>query len=242
MNSPVVLLVAVDQWTAQIVSSWSQELGCSVVSEPNGEAALQLLRRHRPDLVVMDISPPDMEGLVLCRQMRVLGNPLLVVLTSATDAKDRIAALEYGADDCLTRPFNPRELLARMRALLRRSRLAREHARYTFPGLAVDPSKRTVTVDERKVDLREREFDLLLELVRQPGTVVTREELLRRVWGYDYPVAGQTLDVHVHRLRTKLGDNGRQTRFIETIKGVGYRFREEPLVERTSVEEADRCV
>ena len=242
MNLPEVLLVGVDQWTAQLVSRWSQELGYSVQYEPTGEAALHLLRRQRPDLVVMDISLPDMDGLLLCRQLRMLGTPLLMVLTSAADPRDRIAALEHGADDCLNSPFNPRELLARMRALLRRARIASTQAQYAFQGLAVDPSKRTVTVDRRRVDLREREFDLLLELVRQPGAVVTREELLRRVWGYEYPVAGQTLDVHVHRLRAKIGDTGRQARFIETIKGVGYRFREEPVAERARREDVDRIV
>jgi len=198
--------------------------GFRVAAFGDGEEGLAQLFASRPDAVVLDLMLPGRNGLEILREVR--GEPAtadvpVIVLTARGAEMDKLLGFEHGADDYLTKPFSPRELIARLRALLRRSQPAHaEHAIESGP-LRVDPSAREASVAGRRLTLTPREFDLLAFLVRHPGRVVSRDELLRKVWGYDYLGETRTVDVHVRRLRQKLGP---QHAFIETVTGSGYKF------------------
>jgi DNA-binding response OmpR family regulator len=206
-----------------------REGGFAVSVAHDGEGGLELAARQHPDLVLLDLNLPGMDGQEVCRRLRAgkhtAGLPV-IMLTARVDEADKLAGLEVGADDYVTKPFSIKELVARVRALLRRARtpldqpvvLARD-------GLELDEARRTVRVDGEPVVLTRREFDLLADLMRRPGRVATREQLLERVWGYDHPGMTRTVDVHVRQLRKKLGPAA--AALIETLVGVGYRFRGE---------------
>jgi DNA-binding response OmpR family regulator len=186
-----------------------------------------MLARCRPDVVIVDLEAPSGAGLDLCRWIRERHGALIIALATRSDGEDRIAALEHGADDCLTKPFAAGELLARLDALLRRAPQQESVRRLQVGDLLLDSDQRAVSVGSRKVDLRQREFDLLLELARNAGRVLTREELLGRVWRDSRSRGGETLDVHVHRLRAKLSAGSVSGKFIETVRGVGYRLHDD---------------
>jgi two-component system catabolic regulation response regulator CreB len=187
-----------------------------------GRDALAALRRGGFDLMVLDVGLPDMNGFDLCRELRRESDIPVIFLTARSDEIDRIVGLEIGADDYLTKPFNPRELVARVKAILRRSDPALRGARPMDVGtLRIDPRRRDAYVGDRRLDLRPREFDLLAALARDPGVVWSRDDLLSSVWGTDFPGETRTVDVHVSELRRKLAEDGPP---IETVKGVGYRL------------------
>jgi two-component system, OmpR family, alkaline phosphatase synthesis response regulator PhoP len=234
MNPPLVLIVETHSWIAGVAAQCGRELECSVAHRLLGASAIEFLVRNPAQIVVTVPTLHDMSGMALADRAHLAGGYLLLIQGRGADADAVIDALDGGADDVLTAPFNPRELRARMAALLRRSHMVREHPRYGVGALEVDPTRRSVLLDNQPVTLREREFDLLLELVSRPGSVVTRADLLRRVWGYDPPIADETLDVHVHRLRKKLGGSGQRNRYIETVTGIGYRFRDTCLPDGVS--------
>jgi DNA-binding response OmpR family regulator len=205
--------------------------GYEVVEAADGEAALAAAAAQRLDLVVLDLLLPGVDGLEVCRRLRARGPVPILMLTARADEVDRVVGLELGADDYLAKPFSMRELVARVKAILRRAELNRAAqpeppTRLVRDGLTLDAGRRRVTVDDQEVSLKPREFDLLAFLARQPGQVFTRAQLLEHVWGYDYLGDSRTVDVHVRSLRTKLGDRADTPRWIETIWGVGYRFRE----------------
>jgi DNA-binding response OmpR family regulator len=187
----------------------------------DGPSALETARRERPDVVVLDLNLPGLDGIEVCRQLRTFSDAYVIMLTARGEEVDRIVGLSIGADDYLVKPFSPRELMARIHALLRRPRPAR-HAPPV--GLDVDVPRRRVSVDGRPVELTPIEFDLLALVVREPGVVVAREELMADVWdpGYD----DHLLDVHVGKLRRKLGDDASRPRFVETVRGIGFRLAE----------------
>ena len=199
----------------------------SVAVARDGEAGIAEARRTLPDLVLLDLNLPGLDGVEVCRVLRrdpaTAGIPV-VMLTARVQEQDKVAGLDLGADDYVTKPFSLRELAARVRAVLRRSS-EREPGDGTLARgpLTVDEARRRVTVDGREVRLTRKEFDLLADLMRKPGLVLTREQLLGRVWGYDHPGATRTVDVHVRQLRKKLGPQAAP--WIETVVGVGYRFR-----------------
>jgi DNA-binding response OmpR family regulator len=205
--------------------------GYEVVEAADGEAALAAAAAQRLDLVVLDLLLPGVDGLEVCRRLRARDPVPILMLTARADEVDRVVGLELGADDYLAKPFSMRELLARVKAILRRAELNRAAqpeppTRLVRDGLTLDAGRRRVTVDDQEVLLKPREFDLLAFLARQPGQVFTRAQLLEHVWGYDYLGDSRTVDVHVRSLRTKLGDRADTPRWIETVWGVGYRFRE----------------
>ena len=205
--------------------------GYEVVEAADGEAALAAAAAQPLDLVVLDLMLPGVDGLEVCRRLRARGPVPILMLTARADEVDRVVGLELGADDYLVKPFSMRELLARVKAILRRAELNRvarpePPTRLVRDGLTIDTGRRRVAVDDREVALKPREFDLLAFLARQPGQVFTRAQLLEHVWGYDYLGDSRTVDVHVRSLRTKLGDRADTPRWIETVWGVGYRFRE----------------
>jgi len=173
--------------------------------------------------MVLDIGLPDIDGYAVCRQVRTLTDTPIIMLTARGEPRDRMAGFDGGADDYVSKPFQPDELVARVKAVLRRARPRTQLAqRYVIEGLAVDTAQRGVTLDGRQIELRPKEFDLLVELISHPGQVFTREQLVERVWGYEYLGDGATLDVHVWRLRSKLGETGKHARYIQTVWGVGY--------------------
>ena len=197
--------------------------GFRVASADDGEKGLTQLFASRPDLLVLDLMLPSRNGLEILREVRA--EPLtrdlpVLVLTARSAEMDKLLGFDHGADDYLTKPFSPRELLARVRALLRRVEPSRGAA-LQAGGLTLDLEGRIATYEGRALILTPREFDLLAFLVRHPGRVMAREELLRKVWGYDYVGETRTVDVHVRRLRAKLGDKGR---FIQTVTGSGYKL------------------
>jgi DNA-binding response OmpR family regulator len=201
-----------------------ERAGFRVAAFADGEEGLAQLFASRPDAVVLDLMLPGRNGLEILREVRgeaATADVPVLVLTARGAEMDKLLGFEHGADDYLTKPFSPRELVARLRALLRRSQpAAGGHALESGP-LRVDPSSREASVAGRRLALTPREFDLLAFLLRHPGRVVSRDELLRKVWGYDYLGETRTVDVHVRRLRQKLGA---QHAFIETVTGAGYKF------------------
>ncbi len=192
----------------------------------SGDLALKSIGDHTPDLIILDLNLPVLNGLEVCRILRSRGDTRhvpIIMLTARTSENDRVSGLDLGADDYITKPFSPRELAARVRAVLRRntSVVERPAAAYRGDRLIADFDAVSVTVDGAAIRLTRREFELLRYLVQNKNRVVSRDRLLERVWGYDRLVETRSVDVHVGRLRGKLGDVGRQ---IETVVGLGYRF------------------
>ena len=225
---PTVLVVEDEQDILDLVDYNLAQAGFNVVTAANGTDALDLVKKQRPDLVVLDLMLPGMDGKEVCRRIRqdeTLGDTPVVMLTARADEVDRIVGFELGADDYLTKPFSPRELVLRVKAIMKRSQgTPVTPSKLKFPGLVIDPDRHLVEVDDEEVILTATEFKLLAHLAGRSGRVQTREMLLDEVWGYPYEGYARTVDTHIRRLRKKLG---RLKDCIETIRGVGYRFRED---------------
>ena len=220
--TPLVLVVDDEEPIRDLVRGYLHRDGMEVIVAGDGLAALAAVREHDPDVVVLDLMLPGLDGIEVCRQLRAFSDAYVVMLTARGEEVDRIVGLSIGADDYLVKPFSPRELVARVKALLRRPRLGAGPANLPL-GLLVDPQRREVKVDGRAVDLTQLEFDLLATLVRDPGIVLSRQQLLDRVWGTDFVGDDHLLDVHIAKLRHKLGDDATKPRFVETVRGVGFR-------------------
>jgi DNA-binding response OmpR family regulator len=206
--------------------------GFRVATAVDGDQGLEQLFSSRPDAVVLDLMLPGRNGLEILRELRsepTTRDLPVLVLTARGAEMDKLLGFEHGADDYLTKPFSPRELVARVRALLRRSRPAGEPVAVEAGALRMDPLAREATVDGKPLTLTPREFDLLMFFIQNPGRVASRDELLRKVWGYDYLGDTRTVDVHVRRLRIKLGE---RSRMIETVTGVGYKLVDRPAPDR----------
>jgi two-component system alkaline phosphatase synthesis response regulator PhoP len=217
-----VLVVDDEANIVELVRLYLETEGYAVVTAADGEQALELYERHAPDLVVLDLMLPKIDGFEVCRELRRRGDTPILMLTARSEDVDAIVGLELGADDYVTKPFNPRALVARVKAILRRTEATAKGGRPIEVGtLRVDPRRREATVGDRPLPLRAREFDLLLALARDPGVVMTRDALLEGVWGTDFPGETRTIDVHVAEVRKKLGADGPQ---IETVRGLGYRL------------------
>jgi two-component system alkaline phosphatase synthesis response regulator PhoP len=220
---PSSILVADDErHIVQLVKLYLSNEGYRVETAADGLEALEKARRLRPDLLVLDLMMPRLDGLEVCRRLRKESNVPVIMLTARTDDVDKIVGLELGADDYVTKPFNPRELVARVKAVLRRTTAAREHdLTHDIGDVHIDPARREVHIGGRPVQLRAKEFDLLLALAQEEGRVLTREALLSRVWGYEYVGDSRTVDVHVTWLRDKLAGSTAQ---VQTVRGVGYKL------------------
>jgi DNA-binding response OmpR family regulator len=217
-----ILVVDDERNIVELVRLYLEQAGYRVVEARDGQEALDQHDRVDPDLIVLDLMLPGLDGMEVTREVRRRGETPILMLTARSEDIDRIVGLEVGADDYLTKPFNPREMVARVKAILRRADPALRGTRPMDVGdLRVDPRRREAYVGERRLELRPREFDLLAALARDPGVVWSRDDLLSSVWGTDFPGETRTVDVHVSELRRKLG---REAPPIETVKGVGYRL------------------
>jgi DNA-binding response OmpR family regulator len=225
MAGELVLLVDDEPSITQLCQMYLEQEGYRIEVAADGTAALDAARKLNPALIVLDVMLPGMDGFDVCRRLRAEGNPVLVLMLTARDEDiDKIVGLELGADDYLTKPFNPRELVARVRALLRRAGGAKEQDAsevFHIGNLSIDTARREVLVDGEQVALRTQEFDLLLAFARHQRMVLSREQLLNLAWGYEYFGQTRTVDVHVAHLRKKLSGAAAQ---IETVTGVGYKL------------------
>ncbi|MEU2251053.1 response regulator transcription factor [Streptomyces sp. NPDC019224] len=226
-----VLVVDDDPTVAEVVTGYLTGAGYDVARAADGPAALAAYAARRPDLAVLDLMLPGMDGFEVCRRMRAQGPVPVIMLTARGDEDDRILGLETGADDYVTKPFSPRELVLRVDSVLRRARAAAAPAGPPAPlegaGLVLDPAARRATCRGRQLSLTLREFDLLAFLLRHPGRVFTREELMREVWGWDFGDLS-TVTVHVRRLRGKVESDPAHPELIRTVWGVGYRLDAAP--------------
>jgi DNA-binding response OmpR family regulator len=203
--------------------------GFEVVTAEDGDQALVSFRTSHPDLVILDVMLPHRDGFEVARALRRESDVPVIMLTARDSELDKVVGLEIGADDYLAKPFSTRELVARVRAMLRRTRRvepARADARVEIDGLVLDGSRHRVSLGDREIELKPKEFDLLAFFMGHPGQVFGREQLLASVWGYDFAGDSRTVDTHVKTLREKLADSADHPRWIETVRGVGYRFRE----------------
>ncbi|MDX6469080.1 MAG: two-component system, OmpR family, alkaline phosphatase synthesis response regulator PhoP [Gaiellaceae bacterium] len=221
--TPQTVLVVEDEASiASFVAAYLKNAGYAVRTTASGAEALKLVASEKPALVVLDLMLPDMDGVEVCKRIRQTTDLPVLMLTARDEDVDKIIGLEVGADDYMTKPFNPRELVARVRAILRRTTTEREKAEsavLVHGDLTIDAGRREARVGEQEIQLAPKEFDLLWELLDHRGLVLTRDQLLERVWGYTFAGDTRTVDVHLRQLRRKLGDASP----IVTVWGVGYK-------------------
>lgn len=233
---PKILVVDDEKNILELVRFNLEREGFQVLIALDGTEGLELARDEKPDLIVLDVMLPGMNGLEVCQELRreaVTKHIPIIMLSARAEEVDRILGLEMGADDYVTKPFSPRELVARIKASLRRARAGEEREdgsiweeRLDFGRLVIDGARYSVYVDGEKQDLTPKEFELLRFMAHYPGKVFTREQLLEKVWGYEYAGDSRTVDVHIRHIRQKLClAEGEQP--IETVRGVGYRFKED---------------
>jgi len=227
MDRRLILIVDDESDLRTMLSSYLDAEGFDVVEAIDGDQALEQIDSTGPDLVVLDVGLPGMDGFEVLRRVRQVSEVPVIMLTAHAEEVDRIVGLTVGADDYVTKPFSPREVIARISAVLRRTTrtvgVATDEI-VKFEGLVVDLARREVRRDREVVDLSALEFDLLAALASAPGRVFTREQLMERVWGWDYFGVPRLVDVHVANLRKALGDDAASPRFIGTVRGVGYKF------------------
>jgi len=226
---PKILLVEDERSIAEGLKISLESEGFQVAWAKDGTEALGAWERTRPDIIVLDLMLPGVSGTEVCRTIRTRSDVPIIMLTARDTEVDRVVGLEIGADDYLTKPFSTRELIARIRAILRRAPLgatapAADELPIEASGVRVDRSRHEVTVDGRPVELPPKEFELLAVLVEYAGRVLTRNQLIDEVWGSDYVGDTKTLDVHIRRLRGRIEDDPTEPRRIRTVRGVGYRF------------------
>jgi DNA-binding response OmpR family regulator len=227
-----ILVVDDEEAIRELVGSYLRTEGFDVVEAVDGEDALAQIAQRAPELIVLDLRLPGISGLDVLREIRRTSTVYVIVLTARADEADKLIGLELGADDYITKPFSPRELVARVRAVLRRDRqdaLATESSDLSgdevirLDGLTIDAGRHEVRVDDEPVELTSLEFQLLAALAEAPGRVFTRRQLIERVWGWDFYGDERLVDVHIGNLRRALGDAADDPRFVGTVRGVGYK-------------------
>jgi len=227
MSSAKILIVDDEPSIINLVSSYLKADGYDVYTAVDGPSGLKAARAYKPDLIILDLMLPGMDGLEILTRLRRESDVYIILLTARTEETDKIVGLSVGADDYVTKPFSPRELTARVKAALRRIQLGASAAPeiLSFAHVRIDTGARTVSVDDQVVNLTAIEFDLLRALAEQRGRVLTREQLLEKVWGTNYYGELRVVDVHLGHIRQKLG----RSDLITTVRGVGYRFEDVPL-------------
>jgi DNA-binding response OmpR family regulator len=226
-SGPTALVVDDAPEFRELIAGMLRREGFRVDTAIDGDAALAIARASEPEVVVLDIGLPGIDGVEVCRRLRTFSDAYVVMLTGRQDEVDKLIGLSVGADDYMTKPFSPRELVARIRAMLRRPRAGADVGRSPvrrIDGLELDSEAREVRVDSRVVELTRIEFDLLDALSERPRVALSRAQLLERVWGPSWFGDDHVVDVHMSKLRQKLGDDPRSPRYIRTVRGVGYRL------------------
>ncbi|NLS75706.1 MAG: response regulator transcription factor [Chloroflexi bacterium] len=224
-----ILIVEDEEQIVRVVRAYLEQAGYEVLVARNGPEGLMRVRQQRPDLVVLDLMLPGMDGLDVCRAIRRESSTPIIMLTARAEETDKLIGLEIGADDYMTKPFSPRELVARVRAVLRR--VGGDEPAETLiraANVEIDLQAHTVLVQGQQVDLTPTEFDLLVAMARHPGRVLSRAQLLDATLGEVYEGYERTIDVHIKNLRRKIEPDPRAPRYIQTVYGVGYRFQETP--------------
>ena len=227
MQGTTILVVEDERSISEVVTLYLTRSGYQVITAHDGRAALQELTKGRPDLIILDLMLPEIDGWEITRRVRAEGATPIIMLTARREESDRILGLEMGADDYVVKPFSPQELVSRVRAVLRRAQQPppSPHAQtLTFPGLRIDPVTRLVTVNDNELMLTAKEFDLLWFLASNPRRVFNRDQLLDNVWGETEYIDPSTVTVHVRRLREKIETDSSNPRYIHTVWGVGYKF------------------
>ncbi|MBA4383747.1 MAG: DNA-binding response regulator [Anaerolinea sp.] len=226
MTDAKILLIDDEPSIHNVVTAYLKAEGYEFLSAMDGMSGLTTARTFKPDVIILDVMLPGMDGIELLANLRRESNVYVILLTARSEESDKIIGLSVGADDYLTKPFSPRELIARIKAALRRiqnlNNPSENSSILVFSHIRIDPSERRAWVSEQLIELTAVEFDLLVTLAQHHGMVLSREQLLEKAWGYDYFGDTRVVDVHIGHIRQKLGED----RFIETIRGVGYRFED----------------
>ena len=227
-----VLIIDDDRKHSELLQAYFKRFGINLICALEAEEGFRKLRREEPDLVLLDVMLPGKDGFEICREIRKSSNIPFIMLTARGDVIDRVSGLELGADDYMGKPFEPRELVARVQAILRRSEAAGPNGgKLEFDGMSIDTETRTVEVDGAQVDLTSMEFELLLILARRHGKKMSRDDILSELRGIDAAILTRSVDIMVSRLRGKIGDSVKPPRFIQTIWGRGYSFVGVPVTD-----------
>lgn len=225
-----ILLVDDEETIQKAVGAYLRAEGYTVYSVTEGRQALQAFRRYKPQLIILDVMLPGMDGFEVLRELRRESEVYVLMLTAKSEEPDRVVGLTMGADDYLTKPFSPRELVARVKAILRRGRSGAPDtdSDLHFKHISIDVQRRVLLRDDQEIELTALEFDLLKTLAAYPGIVFSRAQLLESVWGYDFYGDERVVDVHIGRIRQKLEPDPSNPQFIQTVRGVGYKFEDDP--------------
>ena len=221
---PIALIVEDNREYAMIATRLLENEGFEVLAAADGETGIGQARARRPEVILLDVSLPGIDGFEVCRRVREFSDAYVIMVTGRTDEVDRVVGLTVGADDYVTKPFSARELAARVAAMRRRPRAAGPSDNLEYDGLSIDTNAREVRLDGQVLDLTKIEFDLLTKLASEPRRVFARQQLIDAVWGADWYGDDHVVDVHMGNLRKKLGESGSNPRFIHTVRGVGFRF------------------
>lgn len=227
MNNEKILIVDDEEHIVELIKFNLEANGYKTITASNGLEALELAKNEKPDLVLLDIMLPGLNGNDVCKEIRKdteISTMPIIMITAKGEELDRILGLELGADDYVTKPFSVRELMARIKAVLRRTKVEAVNDTYSFGNVSIDFNKHEVMKNGEKVELTLKEFELLQILIKNRGRVLTRDLLLDKIWGYEFIGETRTIDVHIRYLRKKIEDDDKNPKFIETIRGIGYRF------------------
>ncbi|QGU95270.1 response regulator [Clostridium bovifaecis] len=227
MADEKILIVDDEEHIRELIKFNLESNGYKVICAGDGIEALKLARKELPQLVLLDVMLPGMDGYDVCKEMRKdnsISNIPIIMITAKGEELDKILGLELGADDYITKPFSVRELVARTKAVLRRTKSQEIESVYKFGNVSIDLQKHEVLKNEERIDLTLKEFELFEVLIKNKGRVMTRDFLLDKIWGYEYIGETRTVDVHIRHLRKKVEDDDKNPKFIETIRGIGYRF------------------
>lgn len=227
MIQQTILVVDDEEHILELIKFNLKKNGYYVITATNGIDALKAVKEHIPQLVLLDLMLPGMDGYEVCKEIRkesLLCNIPIIMITAKGEEVDKILGLELGADDYITKPFSVRELLARVKALLRRAVMSYEDKSISFGEIYVNFDKHEVTKNQEKIELTLKEFELFEMLCKNKGRVITREVLLEKIWGYEYVGETRTVDVHIRHLRQKIEEDDKKPKYIQTVRGIGYRF------------------
>ncbi|MEG0773275.1 response regulator transcription factor [Clostridium sp.] len=227
MSEKKILVVDDEEHIQELIKFNLEKNNYEVITADNGKDAFEIAKEQQPDLVLLDLMIPGMDGLEVCKAIRretAISNMPIIMITARGEELDKILGLELGADDYITKPFSVRELLARVKAILRRTTVKYEENDYKFGDIAIDFRKHEIKKDGEKIELTLKEFELLEILIKNKGRVMTRDFLLDKIWGYEYVGETRTVDVHVRHLRQKIESDDKNPIYIQTIRGIGYKF------------------